>query len=267
MASKISPLQTIAAGFAQPACRRAPRFILPFCSQSQPSSRRRISSSRAPQEQQAVSNSIPRWQQTPPAMKAPVRLRESPNKTEFKVNSDPAVLDNFYVRMLGQNGDKLLSEEVKWQAVTHKSFDQGRRGFNDRLAYFGKQIILLQASLALVQNPTAYAQPSKPDPFERLPYDSAALKGLEVLSQNTRSQLTRKKQMSALARHYGINEVMRWVPRMQHDLTESGVDTIYTHAMYAVIGAIALEHGSKVANEIVRDRILKPLGFQIGGSA
>lgn len=70
-------------------------------------------------------------------MKAPVRLRESPNKTEFKVNSDPAVLDNFYVRMLGQNGDKLLSEEVKWQAVTHKSFDQGRRGFNDRLAYFG----------------------------------------------------------------------------------------------------------------------------------
>ena len=37
--------------------------------------------------------------------------------------------------------------------------------------------------------------------------------------------------------------------------------------MYAVIGAIALEHGSKVANEIVRDRILKPLGFQIGGSA
>lgn len=78
----------------------------------------------------------------------------------------------------------------------------------------GKQIILLQASLALVQNPTAYAQPSKPDPFERLPYDSAALKGLEVLSQNTRSQLTRKKQMSALARHYGINEVMRWVPRM-----------------------------------------------------
>lgn len=39
--------------------------------------------------------------------------------------------------MLGEGGDKILSEEVKWLAVTHKSFDQGRRGFNDRLAFIG----------------------------------------------------------------------------------------------------------------------------------
>ncbi|KAM5444792.1 hypothetical protein MferCBS31731_000247 [Microsporum ferrugineum] len=266
MASKTSPFRIVTAGLTQPACRPAPRCILPFCSQSQSSSRRRISSTHASREQQAVSAAIPRWQQTPPAMKAPVRLRESPNSTEFKVNSDPAVLDNFYLRMLGKDGDKLLSEEVKWQAVTHKSFDQGRRGFNDRLAYFGKQIILLQASLALVQNPAAYAPSAKADPFGRQPYESPALRGLEVLSQDTRSRLTGRREMAALARHYGINDVMRWVPRKQHNLTESGVDTIYTHAMYAIVGAIALENGSKVANEIVRDRILKPLGFQLGSA-
>ncbi|KAK2867758.1 hypothetical protein FQN49_003504 [Arthroderma sp. PD_2] len=266
MASKLSPLQTIA-GFAQPACRRAPRFLLPFCSQSQSSSRRRISSTHAPQEQQTVSAPVPRWQQTPPAMKAPVRLRESPNKTEFKVNCDPTVLDNFYVRMLGPDGDKMLSEEVKWQAVTHKSFDQGRRGFNDRLAYFGKQIILLQASLALVQNPAAYAQPFQRDPYGRQPFESPALKGIEVLSQTTRARMTRRKEMSAVARNYGIGDVLRWVPRLQNDLTESGIDTVYTHAMYAIIGAIALEKGSKVANQIARDKILEPLGFQVGGNA
>jgi len=32
----------------------------------------------------------------------------------------------------------MLTEEVKWLAVTHKSFDQGRRGYNDRLAFFGR---------------------------------------------------------------------------------------------------------------------------------
>ena len=32
----------------------------------------------------------------------------------------------------------MLSEETKWLAVTHKSFDHGRRGFNDRLAFLGK---------------------------------------------------------------------------------------------------------------------------------
>lgn len=31
----------------------------------------------------------------------------------------------------------MLTDEVKWLAVTHKSFDHGRRGFNDRLAFLG----------------------------------------------------------------------------------------------------------------------------------
>jgi len=31
----------------------------------------------------------------------------------------------------------MLSEEVKWLAITHRSFDQGRRGFNDRLTNMG----------------------------------------------------------------------------------------------------------------------------------
>ena len=31
----------------------------------------------------------------------------------------------------------MLTDEVKWLAVTHKSFDHGRRGYNDRLAFFG----------------------------------------------------------------------------------------------------------------------------------
>jgi len=44
--------------------------------------------------------------------------------------------------MLGEGGEKVLSEEVKWLAVTHKSFDQGRRGFNDRLAFVGGYIAI-----------------------------------------------------------------------------------------------------------------------------
>lgn len=80
----------------------------------------------------------PRWKETPPAMKAPVRLRAVPGKKEYVVNSDPLLLDHFYIRFLGPEGDKMLSEETKWQAVTHKSFDQGRRGFNDRLGYLGE---------------------------------------------------------------------------------------------------------------------------------
>lgn len=55
----------------------------------------------------------------------------------FGVNEDPDKLDKALIRVLGKDGDQMLTDEVKWLAVTHKSFDHGRRGFNDRLAYLG----------------------------------------------------------------------------------------------------------------------------------
>ena len=36
----------------------------------------------------------------------------------------------------------MLTEEVKWLAVTHKSFDHGKRGYNDRLAFLGMGLAL-----------------------------------------------------------------------------------------------------------------------------
>ena len=83
--------------------------------------------------------SPPRWSRTPLAMKAPVRSR--PPREDVKplaINADPRKLDDVYINFLGRGGDKMLSEETKWLAVTNKSFDHGRRGFNDRLAFFGE---------------------------------------------------------------------------------------------------------------------------------
>lgn len=84
-------------------------------------------------------SSAPRWSQTPPAMKAPLQMdfAKSPRNKIWTVNNSPERLDDMYNRLLGQGGSKMLPEELKWLAVTHKSFDQGRRGFNDRLALMG----------------------------------------------------------------------------------------------------------------------------------
>lgn len=138
MAAKLLPNQTFAA-IARPARRRTACFFLSTPSRAQPGCQRAVSTEATTEKGVPLPppTPTPRWKQTPPAMKAPVRLRGSEDVPEFKVNSDPEKLDKFYVRMLGEGGDKMLSEEVKWQAVTHKSFDQGRRGFNDRLAYLG----------------------------------------------------------------------------------------------------------------------------------
>jgi large subunit ribosomal protein L15 len=37
--------------------------------------------------------------------------------------------------LLGQ--EMGLPAEIKWQAITHKSFDHGRQPFNEKLAVFG----------------------------------------------------------------------------------------------------------------------------------
>lgn len=79
----------------------------------------------------------PRWSYTPKAMIAPYPTQPKDPSKAWECNSDPERLDKFYAKFLGRGGDSVLTEEVKWLAITHKSFDQGRRGFNDRLAFLG----------------------------------------------------------------------------------------------------------------------------------
>ncbi|KAH1411634.1 hypothetical protein KXV89_006742 [Aspergillus fumigatus] len=204
----------------------------------------------------------PRWSYTPPSAKAPFSLRFNSKRREYPVNSDPKTLDQFYIRMLGADGDKVLSEEVKWLAVTHKSFDQGRRGFNDRLAFLGKRIVQLQASLALVQNPGNASSSTIPDSFGREPFAHPALEGLKNLSASTKSILTSKPKLAELAQKYELQKVLRWSPRKPNNLASSGIELVLAHTMYAIIGAIALERGGHVANKVARERVLEPLGLK-----
>lgn len=120
---------------AQP--RHASTFN-PLSDNSIPEPETRDASNSSPAEMEVYGASRPRWSYTPPLMKAPIPLNLKKPGNEIRINSDPAKLDEVYVRMLGRDGDKMLSDEVKWLAVTHKSFDHGRRGFNDRLAYLGR---------------------------------------------------------------------------------------------------------------------------------
>ncbi|PLB45983.1 RNase III domain protein [Aspergillus steynii IBT 23096] len=204
----------------------------------------------------------PRWSYTPPRAQAPFSLRLNSKRREFPVNSDPKVLDQFYIRMLGSDGEKLLSDEIKWLAVTHKSFDQGRRGFNDRLAFLGKRIVQLQASLALAQSPGNVAA-AKPDAHGRQPFSHPALENLNNLSPSTKNFLTAKSNLADLAQKYEMGTVLRWSPRKPNNLESSGLELVLAHTMYAVIGAVSLEKGGHVANQMARERILAPLGFKI----
>ncbi|KAL9085594.1 MAG: hypothetical protein Q9165_007494 [Trypethelium subeluteriae] len=158
----------------------------------------------------------PRWQQTPKAMVAPIPTNVKREHIRFRVNESQEKLDEVYVRILGAGGDKLLPEEVKWLAVTHKSFDHGRRGFNDRLAYFGKRVVDLQTSLALLTapNPEMQINPNlQPDEFGRTPFQHHSLDGLDKLTESAKAKQLDKSRLAQLAESYGLAKVIRWKPK------------------------------------------------------
>ncbi|KAJ4373557.1 hypothetical protein N0V86_007699 [Didymella sp. IMI 355093] len=223
-------------------------------------------SARAP-EYETEAADRPRWQQTPPRMQAPFRIRPAAKGGVFKVNEDPKRLDDAYVRMLGPGGDKVLDDEVKWLAVTHKSFDHGRRGFNDRLAYLGRRIVELQTSQALVKSPQAKSWPReasgepKVDNYGRRPFLHPALNGLEGLSNEAEQRVLDKTRLAQLAERYGLDKVTRWTPKRADNLQGSGQESVLMTSLYAIVGAVAMERGGEEANKVVQNKILTPLGF------
>ncbi|KAF2827043.1 hypothetical protein CC86DRAFT_322902 [Ophiobolus disseminans] len=210
----------------------------------------------------------PRWQQTPPRMMAPYRIRPQARGGVFKVNEDPRRLDDAYIRMLGEGGNKVLGEEVKWLAVTHKSFEHGKRGFNDRLAYLGRRVVELQTSQALINSPQETQWPRDqngqpmPDQFGRKPFLHPALSGLQGLTDEAESLVLDKTRLAQLAERYGLDKVTRWKPKRADNLKGSGIESVLMTSLYAIVGAVALERGGEVANKVVQDKILAPLGFK-----
>ncbi|KAL6722238.1 hypothetical protein ACLMJK_001345 [Lecanora helva] len=204
-----------------------------------------------------------RWDSTPPRMMAPFRSKPKVMNNDFEVNRDPDKLDQVYQRVLGQGGQHMLTEEVKWLAVTHKSFDHGRRGYNDRLAYLGRRIIELQASLTLLHGASTSDIPPAQDEFGREPFQHPSLQGLDGLTAHAKVMMLEKKRVAQLASgRYGLDEVLRWKPKKMVNLQASGIHIVLAQALYAIVGAVALQRGGEVANVVVKERILNPLRLQ-----
>ncbi|OTA99656.1 hypothetical protein M426DRAFT_324973 [Hypoxylon sp. CI-4A] len=204
----------------------------------------------------------PRWAHTPEQMKAPFspHITKDPSRSVWKVNEDPKRLDDVLNNVLGRDGERMLPDELKWLAVTHKSFDQGRRGFNDKLAFLGRQICALECTQSIITSAPSFKEP-KNDPFadQRKPFEDPALRGIDNLSHKQPSDILNLDKLAKLALDTGLTEVVRWKPRMPENIKGSGFNVVMAGAVYALVGAVSLQQGGKTASRIVRERILKKL--------
>ncbi|EMF12221.1 uncharacterized protein SEPMUDRAFT_87860 [Sphaerulina musiva SO2202] len=202
---------------------------------------------------------------TPQRLRQPIRLRpRSHQSATWRVNNDPeklnAAYDNFLGRVGGNRlrGRDLLDEQTKWLATTHKSHEHGAQGFNSRLAYLGKRILDLQTSLALLSQP----QQSPLEMPAAEVYQHPSLQNLENITLANKASALHKSRLSALASEYGLDKVVRWKPKNSEDMKSSGMDAVMAEAIYAIIGAVALQRGGDIAGRVARERVLAPLGLR-----
>jgi large subunit ribosomal protein L15 len=165
------------------------------------------------------SEQTPRWLATPASMAMPVRTRSSPRPRQcapYVANKDAQILDKVYNTLLGSDGDTVLPEEIKWLAVTHKSFDHARRGFNDKLAFLGKRLCDMQCSLALLDAPASsplQQQQQQQQGGTEKQHLHPAMRGVGNVTAYAKSKTLDKVRVAGLARQYGIDGVVRWKPK------------------------------------------------------
>lgn len=206
----------------------------------------------------------PRWSYTPEGLKGPgfsINIAKDPRRRIWTVNEDPDLLDAMYNRLLGRDGEKMLPDEIKWLAVTHKSFDYGRRGFNTKLAYFGRQILALEATKSILTSKIVEQdlKDKNSEKLDREPFLHPALHDVDKLSYRQPAQIISIEKMARLAADVGLVEVTRWKPKMPESLEKSGINVVLNTSLLAITGAISLQRGGEVAGRIVRERILRRL--------
>lgn len=117
----------------------------------------------------------------------------------------------------------------------------------------------MQTSIALLNAPpTPRAKPPAKDVFRH-----PALEGLENITVFAKANVLDKTRLARLASSYGVDKVVRWKPKKSDNLQGSGVEAVLAHTMYSVVGALALQRGGGVTVNVVKERILKPLGFKM----
>ncbi|KAI5802132.1 ribonuclease-III-like-domain-containing protein, partial [Pyronema domesticum] len=197
-----------------------------------------------------------------PQPRAPVAPRA---RKHFQVNDDPAVLNRMYLKLFGK--EMGLSEEVKWQAVTHKSFDHGRQPFNSKLRFFGKRLLQMHASLSLLNSqPTNSTEEAKPTVYKSLegahyqnpePFVHEDFKNIDAVTQENIEKALDSGLLMPIIKESGLADVMRWKPADGNDLLRSGQGIIAIECFHAIVGALALQKGGEVAAQFIKEKVLK----------
>lgn len=138
-----------------------------------------------------------------------------------------------------------IPDELALQVLTHKSFTNGLKPYNEKLSAMGSKLLNLFLAKFVVEASTQ---------------NELAVNGknLDVLGSPIAKELGGRMALGLFAKSAKLNSPMFW--KSYNSLLtfeESGEMKVSAQMMYALVGAVTFIHGKKVAETFVKEKLLE----------
>ncbi|CCE86076.1 Piso0_005725 [Millerozyma farinosa CBS 7064] len=138
-----------------------------------------------------------------------------------------------------------ISDDLILQILTHKSFGNGIKPFNEKLSAMGSKILNLFCAKHVIEQPTNNE-------------NAISGRNFDCLGSPMSKELSGRMSLGLFAQLNKLNTVMFW-KSYNHELSfeASGEMKVSAQMVYALIGAVTFVHGKKTAEEFIREKLFK----------
>lgn len=142
-------------------------------------------------------------------------------------------------------GDKYnIPDEIALQVITHKSFGNGIKPYNEKLAAMGSKLLSLYFAKYVTN------QPCKHD-------NGVEGKNLDVLGSPMSRELPSLKTAAIFAKSNNINEIMFWHTRNSTlGFESSGELKVSGELLFSLVGAVNFYHGKNKAEQFITEKLV-----------
>lgn len=137
-----------------------------------------------------------------------------------------------------------IPDDIILQVITHKSFANGIKPYNEKLASMGSKILNLYLAKYVLSQPT-----KNPNAINNLNFD--------VIGSPIAKELGNRMSLGLFAKIKDLNKVMFWSSKT-HDVSyeSSGELKISSQLVYALVGAVNFFHGKKATEEFIQAKFI-----------
>ncbi|CUM63584.1 uncharacterized protein PRCAT00001163001 [Priceomyces carsonii] len=137
-----------------------------------------------------------------------------------------------------------ISDELALQVITHKSFGNGAKPYNEKLSAMGSKLMNLYFAKYVTSKSTS---------------NELAINGknLDSLGSPAARELGGRLALAMFARNNNVNRIMFW-KSYNYGLSfeASGEMKVSAQMMYALVGAVTFVHGKETAEAFIKEKLL-----------